>query len=379
MEISPGSMASFFAAIPDPRDRAKCRHKLLDILIIAVLAALCGAEYWTEVEFFATEEEEWLREFLELPGGIPSHDTFGRVFSILDPKALTESFIGWVNAAKEDHPGDVISLDGKTSRRSFDTATGKSSLHLVSAFSHESGMVLGQRAVDGKSNEIKAIPELLKLIQIRGKVVTIDAMGCQREIARVIKERKGDYVLALKGNQGRMHEDLREHFHWARKNDFKDVPFDYAETTDKGHGRIEVRRVWCTEDIVWLEGKDAWKGLKGYVAVESERIVGDKTSRETRFFVSSLVSTSAQRMGEIVRAHWSIENRLHWMLDVVLNEDQSRVRKGNAPEVTAILRHVLLNLLRMDKVTKGSIRSKRIRASLNRDYRVRALLGFPPE
>lgn len=379
MEISPGSMASFFAAIPDPRDPAKCRHKLLDILIIAVLGALCGAEYWTEVEFFAQEEEAWLRGFLELPGGIPSHDTFGRVFSILNPKALTESFLTWVNASREDHPDDVISLDGKTSRRTFDRASGKSPLHLVSAFSHESGMVLGQRAVDGKSNEIKAIPELLKLIQIQGKVVTIDAMGCQKEIAREIKKRRGDYVLALKGNQGRMHEDLKEHFRWARENGFKDVPFDYSESTDKGHGRIEVRRVWCTGDIEWLEGKEAWKGLKGYVAVESERIVGDKTSKETRFFISSLASASAQRMGEIVRAHWSIENRLHWMLDVVLNEDQSRVRKGNAPEVTAILRHVLLNLLRMDKVTKGSIRSKRIRASLNRRYRLRALLGFPPE
>jgi predicted transposase YbfD/YdcC len=299
------------------------------------------------------------------------------VFSILDPKALTVSFMAWVNAAKEDHPDDVISLDGKTSRRTFDRAAGKSPLHLVSAFSHESGMVLGQQAVDGKSNEIKAIPELLKILQIKGKVVTIDAMGCQKEITRVIKERRGDYVLALKGNQGRTHKDLKEHFHWARENGFKGVPHDYVETTDKGHGRIEVRRIWCTEDIDWLEGKDAWKGLKGYVAVESERIVDDKTSKETRFFLSSLASTSAQRMGEIVRAHWSIENRLHWMLDVVLNEDQSRVRKGNAPEVTAILRHILLNLLRMDKVTKGSLRSKRIRASLNRGYRVRALLGFP--
>jgi predicted transposase YbfD/YdcC len=370
-------LASFFAAVPDPRAASKCRHKLLDILVIAVLGALCGAEYWTEVEFFAKAEREWLKGFLELPGGIPSHDTFGRIFALLDPKAFTEAFLTWVRSNRSEVEGDVIALDGKTSRRTFDRLAGKSPLHLVSAFSHGSGLVLGQRAVDGKSNEIKAIPELLKLIQIRGKVVTIDAMGCQKEIAREIRARKGDYVLALKGNQTRLHEDVKAFFVWAREQGFKDIPHAFSETTDKGHGRIEIRKVWCTEDISWLEGRQAWAGLKSVVAVESERITGDLSSKETRLFISSLPASDAQRMGEIVRAHWAIENRLHWVLDVMLNEDQSRVRKGNAPEVTAILRHIVLNLLRMDHQTKASIRSKRILASLKPAYRLKAILGFP--
>jgi len=327
----------------------------------------------------------------------------------MEPKAFTAVFLDWVSKVKTEIPDDIIALDGKSSRRTFDKAAAKSSLHLVSAFSHGSGLVLGQRAVDGKSNEIKAIPELLKLIAIKGKIITIDATigrrpigphgrspwrgrspeglqarakGCQKTIATQIVEGKGDYVLALKGNHERLHAELRDYFNLGRETNFKDIPYSYAETTDKGHGRIEIRRTWCTEALGWLESRSDWTGLRTLVAIESTRIIGDKTSVETRLFLSSLPSTNAHRMGEIVRAHWSIENRLHWVLDAVMNEDQSRVRKGNAPEVMAIMRHIVLNLLRMDATTKGSIRCKRMLASWNQPYRrkagpLQALFGFP--
>jgi predicted transposase YbfD/YdcC len=248
---------------------------------------------------------------------------------------------------------------------------------MVSAISHGSGLVLGQRAVDGKSNEITAIPELLKLIPIKGKIITIDAMGCQKKIAKLIVEGKGDYLLALKGNHERLHAELRDYFNLGRETNFKDIPYSYSESTDKGHGRIEIRRIWCTEALGWLESKSDWTGLKTLVAIESTRILGDKTSVETRLFLSSLPSTNPYRIGEIARGHWAIENRLHWVLDAVMNEDQSRLRKGNAPEVMAIMRHIVLNLLRMDTATKGSIRCKRMLAGWNQAYRLQALFGFP--
>jgi predicted transposase YbfD/YdcC len=375
--MQPGSLASHFAVLKDPRTANRCRHKFLDIVIMAVLGALCGMEHWTEVEFFAKHEAEWLGSFLELPGGVPSHDTFGRVFALMDPKAFTAVFLDWVNTVKAELPGDIIALDGKSSRRTFDRAAEKSPLHMVSAFSHGSGLVLGQRAVDGKSNEITAIPELLKLIPIKGKIITIDAMGCQKKIAKLIVEGKGDYLLALKGNHERLHAELRDYFNLGRETNFKDIPYSYSESTDKGHGRIEIRRIWCTEALGWLESKSDWTGLKTLVAIESTRILGDKTSVETRLFLSSLPSTNPYRIGEIARGHWAIENRLHWVLDAVMNEDQSRLRKGNAPEVMAIMRHIVLNLLRMDTATKGSIRCKRMLAGWNQAYRLQALFGFP--
>ena len=377
MDSSPRSLASHFARLTDPRSPEKVRHKLLDLVILAVLAALAGADAWTEVESFAEDQEDWLRTFLELPGGIPSHDTLGRVFSRIDAKAFTECFLTWVQAIRPILPRDVVALDGKTLRRSFDTASEKSALHMVSAFSHGSGLVLGQRAVDSKSNEITAIPELLKMLDLKGCIVTIDAMGCQKTIASEIVKRKADYVLALKGNQGQMSEEVAEYFRWAREEKFHGLPHSYAETTEKDHGRIEIRRVWATEDLDWLPGKKEWKGLKSAVLVESERIVGEKRSLDQRIYISSLPGSDAEGLGTIVRGHWSIENRLHWVLDVSLREDQSRIRKGSAPEAAAILRHIVLNLLRMDPKPRGSIKSRRIRAAGVPTYRLQAIMGFP--
>lgn len=377
MDSSPRSLASHFAHLADPRSPEKVRHKLLDLVILAVLAALAGADAWTEVESFAEDQEDWLRSFLELPGGIPSHDTLGRVFSRIDAKSFTECFLSWVQAIRPVLPRDVVALDGKTSRRSFDTATEKSALHMVSAFSHGSGLVLGQRAVDGKSNEITAIPELLKMLDLKGCIVTIDAMGCQKAIAQEIVKAKADYVLALKGNQGLMSEEMAEYFRWAREEKFRGLPHSYAETTEKDHGRIEIRRVWATEDLDWLPQKKNWKGLKSAVLVESERIVGEKRSLDQRIYISSLPGSDAEGLGAIVRGHWSIENRLHWVLDVSLREDQSRIRKGSAPEAAAILRHIVLNLLRMDPNPRGSIKSRRIRAAGVPAYRLQAIMGFP--
>ena len=377
MDSSPRSLASHFSRLADPRSPEKVRHKLLDLVILAVLAALSGADAWTEVESFAEDQEDWLRTFLELPGGIPSHDTLGRVFSRIDAKAFTDCFLSWVQAIRPVLPRDIVALDGKTLRRSFDTASEKSALHMVSAFSHASGLVLGQRAVEDKSNEITAIPELLKMRDLKGCIVTIDAMGCQKAIAAEIVKRKADYVLALKGNQGLMNEDISEYFRWAREEKFRDIPHSYAETTEKSHGRIEIRRVWATEDLDWLSGKKDWRGLKSAVLVESERIIGEKRSLEQRIYISSLPGSDAEALGAIVRGHWSIENRLHWVLDVSLREDQSRIRKGSAPEAAAILRHIVLNLLRMDPRPRGSIKSRRIRAAGVPTYRLQAIMGFP--
>jgi len=377
MDSSPRSLASHFARLADPRSAEKVRHKLLDLIILAVLGALAGADAWTEIESFAEDHEEWLRSFLQFSGGIPSHDTFGRVFSRIDPKAFTECFLSWVQAIRPLMPRDVVALDGKTLRRSFDSAAEKSALHMVSAFSHQSGLVLGQRAVDGKSNEITAIPELLKMLDLKGCIVTIDAMGCQKSIASEIVKRKADYVLALKGNQGLMASDVAEYFSWAREKQFRGIPHCYAETTEKDHGRIEIRRVWATEDLDWLNAKQKWAGLKSLILVESERIIGEKQSIEQRYYISSLPGKDAEALGAIVRGHWAIENRLHWVLDVSLREDQSRIRKGSAPEASAILRHIVLNLLRMDPNPKGSIKSRRMRAAGVPAYRLQAIMGFP--
>ena len=356
MADSPEFLAHF-SALPDPRmDRSK-RHRLLDILFIGVCTMICGGEGFTDMHLFAVAKEAWLRGFLELPGGIPSHDTFRRVFSLIDPEAFGGCFLAWTAALHEATGGEVIALDGKTIRHSFDAATGQAALHLISAWATENGLSLGQLKVDGKSNEITALPALLKLLDISGQIVTMDAMGCQRELAGQIVAQQGDYVLCLKGNQTSLHEEVQYFFREAQATGWHDVPHSYHETAEKDHGRIEIRRCWMVEDpaIAWLGRGDQWPGLASIAAIEAERRIGDTVSRETRYFISSLRGNATQ-LARAARRHWRIENSLHWTLDMTLNEDASRIRTGHAPENLALLRRLALNLIRIAKPPKASVR-----------------------
>lgn len=365
-----------FSVLDDPRvDRSKV-HLLPEILFIAICTMACGGDGFTDMEMFGRAKEDWLRKYLKLPGGIPSHDTFGRVFSIIDPKAFSECFVKWTQTLHVATEGEVIALDGKTIRHSFDSATGKNALHLVSAWASKNGLVLGHVKVDSKSNEIKAIPKLLEMIDVAGRIVTTDAMGCQREIAGEIIERQGDYVFCLKGNQESLHEEVKYFFDEAKAAGFEDVEHSYFESVEKDHGRIETRRCWVVEDdaIRWLEKGNLWPGLKSIAAVESHRKISGKTTVETRYFISSLAGRAA-KLANAVREHWGIENSLHYVLDVTLNEDASRIRKDNAPENLATLRKIVVNLIKSTKNSKTSVRGSLKKAAWDSSYLERLLVG----
>lgn len=368
------SIADHFRKLPDPRVRRTRRHALVDILVITLCAAICGADDWVAIARFGRAKRKWFREFLTLRHGIPSHDTFGRVFAALDPEAFKAAFLAWAQTLAELLPGDVIAIDGKTLRRTFDTAGEKAAIHMVSAWATAQGLCLGQIKTEAKSNEITAIPKLLEVLALAGRVVTIDAMGCQTAIARTIHAQGGDYVLSLKGNQTRLHEDIRLFFADARAHAFQGLPHTTAETVDGDHGRIEVRRAWATEDLAWLAGRHRWPGLRSVVSVEATRTIGDHTTRETRFFISSLAPDAAH-LARIVRSHWAIENSLHWVLDVAMNQDQTRIRTGHAPENLAILHHIALNLLKQDRTEKLGIKNKRLAAGWDHDYLLRVIMG----
>ena len=374
-------LAAHFSLLQDPRvDRTK-QHLLLDIVVIAFCAVLCGAEGWEDMEEFGRAKHAWLKERLELPlpNGIPTDDTFRRLFARLDPEQFGRCFLNFAHSLHTYTKGEVIALDGKAVRHSFDAATGQTALHLVSAWATESGLALGHVKVDRKSNEITAIPALLKLLDITGCVITIDAMGCQRAIAKQIVDKKADYVLALKGNQSTLHEDVKSFFEDARAHEFsprneeRRIEHGYYETVEKDHGRIETRRCWMVTGLDWLEQKDEWAGLASIGAVESERRIGEKVTRETRYFVSSLQG-SARKFARAVRAHWGIENRLHWALDVALGEDDCGIWQDHAPENLASLRKIALNLLRQDKKNKRGLRARSKKASWDNDYLLRLLL-----
>jgi predicted transposase YbfD/YdcC len=368
------TLAYHFADLTDPRiDRTRL-HDLLDIIAIAICAVVAGAESWDDIEDFGHAKHDWLKTFLPLPNGIPSHDTFRRLFERLDPDQFQRCFLGWVETLQEVTERQVIALDGKTLRRSFDRAKGQSALHLVHAWATANHLLLGQVAVDEKSNEITAIPKLLKMLEIAGAIVTIDAMGCQKEIARTIRERRGDYVLALKANHEHLYEQVVAFFDGACARQMKGDDIGYHREWSEGHGRTEARRCWATSDLTWLPGREEWKDLKSVVMIEAERFVGDALSVETRYYLSSLPN-DAKLLNEAVRSHWAVENSLHWVLDVTFHEDSSRIRKENAPENFGLLRRLALCLLKKETSSKRSIKGKRLRASWDEGYLLRVLCG----
>ena len=372
------TLSEHFGKVTDPRvDRTK-EHKLIDILAIAICAIICGAEGWVDVELFGKSKQPWLATFLELPNGIPSHDTFGRVFSMIDAKQFQLAFIEWVWAVNQLIGRQIVNLDGKCLRGSDDEKLGKRAIYIVSAWAAENGIVLGQRKVDAKSNEITAIPELLKLLAIAGCIVTIDAMGTQTSIAQAIVDAEADYVLSVKENQGHLFEDLSMLFGVDRELNFKYASsLDYHKTVNKGHGRIDVRECWTTSNPAYLKlirNVENWTALRTIVMIVCTRIIGDQETKETRYYISSLPS-NAERILHAVRKHWSIENELHWVLDVALNEDHSRVRKDQAPENLAVLRHIALNLLKQEKTARGGIHAKQLQAAWDQDYLLKVLAG----
>jgi predicted transposase YbfD/YdcC len=371
-------LVEHFAELEDPRVERTKRHPLLAILALAICAVLVGAESWDEIEEFGTVKEAWFRQFLDLPHGIPSHDTFNRVFAALDPQQFRACFAAWMRQVAQVLPTEVIALDGKTVRRSHDRHRGREPIHMVSAWASANRLVLAQERVSDASNEITAVPELLRVLELSGCLITIDAIGCQREIAQQILAQGGDYVLALKENQPKLLEEVSATFAHARANVFVDLAIDQERHVDKGHGRLEIRHHWVIADAdirAWLQDEYGWPGLQAIGLVEAERRLGAERSRETRYYLLSR-PLSAKHFGQVVRSHWGIENQVHWTLDVTFGEDQSRIRQGYAAENFVVLRHLALNLLRRQQTKRLSIKAKRLKAGWDDAYLLQVLQGL---
>lgn len=365
-----------FSSLDDPRAQHRIEHLLLDIVIITICAVICGADTWVEIENYGIAKQQWLATFLELPNGIPSHDTFERTFARLRPEQLQQCFLNWVQAVFHLMGGQLINLDGKTLRGSYDRGGKQGMIHMVSAWASQNRLVLGQRKVNEKSNEITAIPELLKVLDLNGAVVSIDAMGAQTEIAAQIVAQQGDYVLALKGNQGNLHQDVQQLFDHAHRQNFRGIEHDFYQTQEQGHGRQETRRYWVMGNTEYLLGAENWAKLTTIGCVESQRQVGDKITWEKRYYLLSL-PLDAARFATAVRGHWSIENQLHWILDVGFREDQSRAKQGYSAENLAVIRHLAVNLLSQDQSVKGGMRAKRLRAGWDDQYLTKILAPVP--
>jgi len=354
-----------FKDLPDPRQPGKIVYPLAEVLLLCLLAVLGGAETFVDIARFGEKKIDLLRRFRPFRDGTPSHDHLGDIFATLDAAAFQRCFVAWV-AAVTGAPADLIAIDGKTLRRSFQKKGAKAPIHMVSAFAARQRLVLGQVKVAEKSNEIIAIPALLDMLAIAGAIVTIDAMGCQRDIAQKILDNKADYVLALKGNQGTLREDVEVFVAEQRANGFKDTKVSRHQTVDGDHGRIETRTYTAIHEVAWLQERHNWPGLRGVVMVESTREIGDKIERETRFYITSLVLL-AYALGPVIRGHWAVENSLHWVMDMIFRDDECRVRTNHAPANFTTLKHMAHNLMRKAP-GKDSMRLKRKVAAWDDDF-----------
>lgn len=364
---------SHFKDLPDPRQPGKVIYPLPEVLLLCLLAVLGGAESFVEIALFGEKKLDFLRRFRPFGDGTPSHDQLGDIFASLDAVKFEQCFIAWVASLTGLAAGDLVAIDGKTARRSFRKKSAKArktsataAIHMVSAFAARQRLVLGQVKVADKSNEIVAIPALLDMLAIEGAIVTIDAMGCQRNIAEKILAKKADYILALKGNQGTLREDVEVFVAEQKANGFTEAKVSRAETVDGDHGRIETRTYTTFHDVAWLQERHDWPGLKGVIMVESVREIGDKIERETRFYITSLVWLAYQ-LGPVIRGHWGIENCLHWIMDMIFRDDECRIRTENAPANFTTLKHMAYNLIRRAP-GKRSFRGKRKMAGWDDDF-----------
>ena len=355
----------YFEDLPDPRQRAKVVYPLDEVLLLCLLGVLAGAESIVDIARFGEKKRDLLRRFRPFVDGTPSHDQLGTILATLDARSFQRCFVAWV-AALTGTTAEVIAIDGKTSRRTYQKTGAKAPIHMVSAFAARQRLVLGQVKVAERSNEIVAIPHLLDMLAIEGAIVTIDAMGCQRQIARKIVDKKADYVLALKGNQTSLHDDVALFVAEQKAEGFQDTRISRHTSVDGDHGRIETRTTTVIEDVAWLQDRHRWPGLKTVVMVESNREIGDKTERETRLYISSL-ALGAQKLGPIVRSHWAIENSLHWVMDMVFRDDECRLRTDHAPANFTTIKHMAHNLIRRAP-GKDSIRLRRKVAAWDDDF-----------
>lgn len=358
-----------FSVLPDPRNSRNQIYSLFDIITVTVLAVLCGADDWVEVSFWGEANESWLQERGLCVDGIPSHDTFSRFFRFVDPEAFERCFINWTQRIAKV-VGGVIALDGKTICNSG--CGEEKAIHIVSAFSVENDLVLGQLATEAKSNEITTFPLLIELLDLKDAIVTIDAAGCQKEIAGKICEKGGDYVLALKRNQGNLHAEAENFFNQALQVTPEEAGCDHYVNEEKSRGRHEIREVWVTNELEWLPQRENWQGLKSFVCLRSTRIIKEKKTVEFRYYISSL-SGDAWKIGRAIRSHWSVENKLHWQLDISYGEDDCKVRKDNGAENFSVIRRATLNLLKADKKTKAGIKNKRSKAGWDKNYMLQVL------